>query len=685
MLLIISSVAAQTIDRSIRPTAAPATEIQIKDAKTFTLPNGLKVFVVEDHKRPVVYFSLSLDIFPALEGDKAGLESLTSSVLGTATKKRSKEQINTSVDLIGATFGVHSRGGYIASLSKYQTKALDILSDALINPVFKQEELDLNVTREKTALATIGDDGSSISNRVTSALLFGKNHPYGEITTEESLDNVNLADLQKFHATYFAPNVARLVIVGDITEEQAKKYATKYFGKWKNKNVPQTQYPTVAAPQGNKVAMVNKDGAMQSYINVTYPIDYKVGMSDYIAAGLADHFYGGGMSSMLFQILREKHSYTYGVYSDLSSDRICGKFQITAGRGDAASVKGAATDSAIVEIFAAMREMISKPVSDEQLAAAKATFAGSFGRSLEHSSTIANFATNIDRYNLPKDYYKTYLQRLDAVTAADVQAAAKKYFHPDNALITVVGDKSLAAKMEKFASDNSVQFYDMNANPVEAPTTKSADISAEQIIANYAKALGGENALAKVNDYKIVSNMNMMGQILEMVEAFKKPNNTLTTISMGQMLVQKLAFDGNALKKSGMQGDATLTEGQEFEAAKAEAGLCAEMNLIKNGYQLTVKGIENLNGKDAYGLEISKGKEQSNSYFDVETGLKIKTILTSETPQGTMQQITEYSDYKAVDGIMFPHAIKQSAGGITIDVSVKSIEVNKGLDDALFQ
>ena len=683
-LLIISSVTAQTIDRSIRPTAAPAKEIQIEDAKIFTLSNGLKVFVVEDHKRPMVFFSLSLDVYPALEGEKAGLESLTSSVMGTATKTRSKEEINNSFDLIGASFGVHSRGGYVSSLTKYQTTALELLSDVLLNPVFNQQELDLNVTREKTGLSALGDDGSSISKRISTALLFGKNHPYGEIETEASLDNVTISDMQNFHATYFAPNVARLVMVGDITEAQAKEYAQKYFGKWAKKNVPQTNYPTVTAPTGNKVAMVNKDGAMQSNINIAYPINYKEGAPDYIAAALADHFLGGGMSSILFQVLREKHSYTYGVYSDLNADRISGSFQLTAGRGDAASVKAAATDSAIVEIFAAMNEMISKPVTNEQLNNAKATFAGGFGRSLENPSTIARFATNIDRYNLPKDYYKTYLKRLEAVTAADVQAAAKKYFLPENAWIIVVSDKSQAKKLEKFANDKTVQFYDINANPIEAPTTKSADISAEQIIANYVNAIGGADAIEKINDYKITASLSMMGQNLEMITAFKKPNHTVISIAMGPMVVQKIVFDGETLKMSGMQGSQDFTEGPEFEATKQEASACPEMNYFANGYQVTVKGIENIGGKDAYSLEVIKGNNISMEYYDVETGLKIKTVVTTETPQGAMQQISEFSDYKETDGVKFPYTITQSASGMAMNATVSSVEVNKGIEN-LFQ
>ena len=144
LLLCVNTLHAQTVDRSIRPAAAPAKEIEIKDAQTFNLPNGLKVFVVEDHRAPIVYYSLQLDIKPALEGNKAGLQDLFAEVMGTATQSKTKEQLNKEIDLIGANINVNARGGYASGLKKYESKMLELLADMLLHPVFVQNELDLN-------------------------------------------------------------------------------------------------------------------------------------------------------------------------------------------------------------------------------------------------------------------------------------------------------------------------------------------------------------------------------------------------------------------------------------------------------------------------------------------------------------------------------------------------------------
>jgi len=682
--LCISFANAQPLDRSIRPSAAPATEIEIKDAKIFTLSNGLKVFVVEDRRAPVVYYSLRLDIKPALDRKKAGMQDTFSGVIGKATKKRTKEQLNREIDLIGAQMSSNSRGASAAVLKKYEAKMLDLLSDMVLNPVFTQEEMTLYLNILKSSLKAIGDDAGLLCRRVSPALMYGKGYPDGEVVTEETLDNITTDDLQKFHQTYFAPNVCRLVIVGDITEKDAKANAEKYFGKWKKKTVPVTNYTLPVAPEKTKVAMIEKAGTSQSAIDITYPVDLKIGAPDMLAASVMSYIFGGGASSRLFDNLREKHSYTYGVYNRLSPDEQFGTYALTSGRG-AAQVKATATDSAIFNIKQEMRDMINKPISEQELANAKAYLAGSFGRSLEQASRVADFAVNIDKYKLPKDYYKTYLKRLDAITVADIQAAAKKYLRPDNAWVVVSGDKSYAEVLKQFAGDGTVQFYDENANPIAAPVSKTTDLTPEAVINNYVKALGGAAAIDKIEDYKMTSEMSMMGQKLDMTMAFKKPHYTLTMMGMGGQIVQKITFDGTKMKTSGMASSTEFTEGEEFDAMKSEATLCPDMYYVQNGYKVAVKGIEKVNGSDAYVLEVVKSKTVMLNYYDTTTGLKVKTVTTTEAAQGPVTSVVEMSNHKEVGGVKFAHTLKQSAGGMTMDITVVKIEVNAGLDNSLFE
>ncbi|MDL2255119.1 insulinase family protein [Parabacteroides sp. OttesenSCG-928-K15] len=677
-------VKAQTFDRSTRPAAAPAKEVNIQDAQIFTLKNGLKVFLVEDKTTPLVYYSLQLDVKQALQGDKVGMNGLFSDVFGTATKNRTKEQLNKDIDMIGMRGGVSRGGGYAYFLKKYHDQALEIMTDMLFNPVFTQEEFDLNIGKYKTALSSLGDDPGQITNRLATALIYGKDYPAGEVETLETLENIKLTDLEAYYATYFAPNVARLVIVGDISKKEAEKQAEKYFGKWAKKEVPVAKYVIPTAPAERKVAFANKPGAVQSAIDVCYPVQFNIKESDYDAASVMSQILGGSGTGHLFMNLREDKSWTYGIYTSLSSGELIGSMSLTSGRG-AASVKAAATDSAIHEVLKEFNRIIEEPVTAEELKNAVTYRAGNFSRSLAASETMAQFAVNIDKYNLPKDYYRNYLKRLEALTPADIQAAAKKYVKPENAWIVVTGDKQYADALARFAGDGSVQWYDYNVNPIETPKAEAVNISGEEVIANYVKAIGGKEAIEKVNDYKIIGEMQMMGQAGAIEQYFKKPNLSVTSMSMQGMLIQKMAFDGQTLRLSGMQGNKEFTEGEELEAIKMGAGLASEMNYVQNGYTLTVEGVEAINDEDAYAVKLERNGKTTMEYYSVASGLKLRNVQTGSTPMGEIQTITDYSDYREVNGIKIPYEMTQSVMGQNMKTVIKSVEVNTGLADSLFK
>jgi predicted Zn-dependent peptidase len=681
----VSTIHAQTLDRNIRPVSQPAKEIHIKDAQAFTLKNGLKVFLVEDKTTPIVYYSLSLDVKPALQGDKAGMYDIFSNIYGKATVSRTKEQLNKETDLIAARLAAGRNGVYVSYLKKYEKQALDLFSDVLLHPVFTKEDFDLTLEKMKTGLSSLGDDGGEMNQRVSNVLTYGKNYPAGELTTMQSIENVELSDLETYYNTYFAPNVARLVIVGDVSLQEAKAAAEKYLGKWKKKTVPVTRHTIPSAPATTEVAYIVKPGAVQSSIDVSYPVTYAIGQPDFDAARIMNYMLGGSATGYLFLNLREKHSYTYGVYSNLASGEQIGRFNLSDGRRGAPSVKAAITDSAIHEVFYELNRMLHDPLSEEALKAAKTYLAGSFSRSLETSSTLADFAVNIDKYHLPKDYYKNYLKRLEAVTLADVQAAAQKYVKPDNAWIVVTGDKAYAEKLLPFAGDQTIHYYDYDANPVAPPVNESADVSAQTVIDGYVKALGGKAAIDNINDYTISADVKAMGQSLSLTQTFKKPNKTLVSLEMNGMAIQKITFDGTALKMSGMGGAQEFTEGEILDNIKDGAGVVPESDYVKNGYVLSVGDIEEVNGQKAYVLTATKGGSKAVNYFDVKTGLKLKSLTSLTTPMGEQQTAIEYSDYRAVDGVQFPFLMKQSMNGMSMDCLVKSVEINKGIDDSVFQ
>lgn len=673
--------AAKTLDRSVRPTPAPAPIIKLGDIQSFQLPNGLKVYLVENHKAPTVAYSIALDIRPALEGDAAGLYSVTGELLTTGTKNRTKDQLDNDIDFIGATVNASADGMYGAALKKQNVKLLELMSDILLNADFKQEELDKVKTREMSGLAQAKDDPDAISKNVKSVLNFTEKHPYGENMTEESLKNITLDKCNNYYKTYFRPNVAYLAIVGDVTLAEIKPMIEKYFGPWQMATVPRTEYIQPSAPAKSRVVVVNKAGAVQSVINVTYPVDLKPNSDDVIKARVMNTILGAGFSSRLFMNLREKHGFTYGSYSSLNNDELEGEFSAYA------KVRNAVTDSSVTEILSELNRIRTEKVPQDELDGIKNYLTGNFAISLEDPETVARFAINIERYHLPKDYYANYLKNLAAVTSDDVYAMAQKYIRPDNATILVVGDKSeLSKKLERFSPSKTIEFYDNYGKPEVKTVTKGvpAGVTGKTVIDAYVKAIGGEKALNDIKDLKVEMSTSIQGHTMNLETLRKAPNKYKMSFSMGAMTLQKQVFDGTKAKESGMQGSKDIT-GDELEDLKKEAMMNQEMQYEKMGYKLEVTGVEAVNGKDAYVMQItSPSGNKSSEWYDVASGLKVKSASTVHAEGQTINQVTSYADYKDFKGVKYPTSISITGTPLPLSLQVQSVDVNTGIKDSEF-
>ncbi len=687
--LIFSTAAyAQKLDRSKRPGPGAAPEIKIGKTESFTLENGLKVFVVENHKLPKVAFSLSLDVDPVMEGDMVGYTAAMGELLSTGTKNRTKDELNKEIDFIGADLNTYSSGIYAASLKKHQEKLLDIMSDVLMNADFKQEELDKIKKQVLSGLQTSKDNPDAIAGNVKSVLLYGKNHPYGEITTEETVEAYTLDKCKEYYHTYFKPNVAYLAVVGDITVKEAKPLIEKYFAKWQKAEVPVNKYKTPMAPEKTKVAFVHKEGATQSLINITYPINLKQNSPDVIKAKVMNSILGGGSTARLFMNLREGHGYTYGAYSSISPDELVGSFNASA------KVRNEVTDSAVTEFMNELKRMVAEKVTQEELDGVKNYMTGTFAYTLQDPQTIARFAISTEKYKLPADYYANYLKNLNAVTIEDIKAMAEKYIKPENAHILIVGDKEQAEKVAKFSADNKVDFYDYYGNDfVESLKPAPDGVTAKTVMdkaveAKYGmpKGNGLDKKLKKIKDISVKMNASIQGQTISVSRYQKAPNKFAMIMSMGTMVIQKQTYNGTEAKVSGMQGNKTL-EGDELEDMKASAEMFGDTkDDTKNTYNLL--GIDNLDGVEAYKIEkTTPSGSKETEWYSVATGLPVKTMQVKDSPEmgGSIVITSLFEDYKEVNGMKFAHKITQSFGPQTLDMEVTSIEVNSKVGDEVFE
>lgn len=671
---------AANLDRSKPPQPAAAPVIKLGNTQSFELANGLKVFVVENHKLPKVAYSFVFNVHPGLENEAVGVSQVTGELMTSGTKKRSKDQLDGDIDFIGATVNTSAQNVYAASLKKQQEALLDILSDIILNPDFKQEELEKIKMQTISGLETQKDDPDAIAQNIKSVLNFSKAHPYGEIATEQSILNVTLEKCNTYYKTYFRPNVAYLAVVGDITVSEIKPLIEKYFSAWQKAEVPASNFATPAAPAKTRVALVNKSGAVQSIINVTYPVDLKPNNPDVIKVKVLNTILGGGMSSRLFENLREKHGYTYGSYSALNSDELVAEFTAFA------KVRNSVTDSALTELVNELNRIRNEKVTQEELTGIKNYLTGNFAIALEDPATVARFAINTERYHLPKDYYQNYLKTLAAVTVDDIYAMAQKYIRPNNATILVVGDKKeLAKKLESFTPLQPLELYDNYGNTVVDTSKPIAEtVTVKTVIESYLTAIGGRKAIAEVKDVSTKMNAKLQGMEINISTFQKTPNKYAMAIKMGPMVVQKEVYDGVKGMQSSPQGKSELT-GDGLEQMKLQATLFVEMHYEKMGYKLVLDGTENINGKDCYKLNVTSPKGQKiTEYYDRETGLKCRSVLTSKTENGPVSQISDITDYKEVNGVKFPASITVS-GAMSMKLAAESIEVNKGVSDSEFK
>jgi predicted Zn-dependent peptidase len=667
--------------RATAPTPAPAPKINIGQAESFNLDNGLQVIVVENHKIPQVSFQIALKNDPIREYDKVGYVSMAGELMGRGTKKRSKAELDEAVDFIGALLNTSSGGMFASALTKHTTVLLDLMTEVLYEPSFPAEELEKIKKQTLSGLEAAKTDPGSMMNNMSSKLLYGPDHVYGEIQTVENVANIDLPSIKEYYEKFFIPNNAYLVIVGDVTNEEAKSMATKYFGSWKNKPFKPVKSKEVTMPQNRNVAFAHKDGAVQSVIKISYPIDLQPGTEDVIKASVMNTILGGGFSSRLMQNLREDKAYTYGARSSLSSDPLVGSFSATA------NVRNEVTDSSVYQFLYELERIKNEPVGEQELQSLKNYMTGGFARSLESPQTIARFAVNKFRYNLPDDYYETYLEKLNAVTVADIQEMAQKYIKPESAYVFVVGNKDdVAESLTSYDADGKIDFYDAFGKKMEYNTAAlPMDLTAASVVEDYLTAIGGMDKVKSMNTVHQVMKTEVMGQSMK-IESYYAPEKFAMSMGNGQMTFQEQKYDGQKAMVSAMGQKQVMTEGEQYESLKEQSTFIGQMMYFTEGYALDLKGIEDIEGVKSYKVLITKPNGSvMTEYYSMDSGLLLRNVSSQNGPQGSVTITSDFMDYADFSGLRYPSKVKISGMmPVPIEMRVESLEINKTIDPVIF-
>ena len=682
LVIILSSSANAQIDRSIMPESGPAPEIFFGKPQTFNLDNGLTVMVVENTKLPRASASLSFDNPLIFEGDIAGVSSILAEMLGNGTQSISKEDFIEEIDYMGASLNVTGSGAFAGSLKRYFPRVLELMASAVLEPLFTQEEFDRQKNLIKESLKTGDKDVATAANRVEGFITYGSQHPNGEFVTQESLDKASLQDAVDFYNNYSSPSNAYLVIIGDVNYDEIKSKVTNLFGSWSSKDVSASSFPSPTNPDETEIIFVDMPNGVQSVVSIINTVDFNKNNSDYFAALVANRILGGGGAGRLFNNLREDKGWTYGSYSGISESYKTKGTVIAQ-----AQVRNEVTDSAAVELLMELDKMKNSFVTDEELNSAKAKYTGNFVLSLENPSTIAGFARNIITQKLPEDYYNSFLENINNVTKEDVQKAANNYFLTDNTRVFITGKGSeILESIENIEYNGKkvkVRYFDKYANEIERPDYSiDSDISAEDVINEYVKAIGGKDALAEVTSIEIKATSNIQGTVLEMYSVKNNQNQSLMEMSAMGMTIAKTVFNKFQGYNEVNGQRIPLTE-VELEQAIINSALFSELNFDFSLVELV--GTSDVEGEKAYEIKVTDNK---SVFYSVDTGLKLKEVESQEVEGNLIVGETYYREYEEVEGILLPKVINQVSasipipGGITFKAT--SIKLNVETKDSDF-
>ncbi|WP_278019637.1 M16 family metallopeptidase [Flavobacterium ginsengisoli] len=674
LILIFLTGIMQAQDRP-QPKPGNAPVVNIKKPQTFVLANGMKVLVVENHKLPRVSFTLTLDNAPFTEGNKKGVDELTSSLIGNGTKKTTKEAFNEEIDFYGANINFTSQGAYASSLSKYSARVLELLAEGALQPNFTQTEFDKEKAKLLEGLKADEKSVPAISNRVVDVLAFGKNHPTGEYLSEETVKNVTLADVQNNYNTYFVPENAYLVVIGDIKFKEVKAAVEKLFSGWKKQATPKNTYPNPTNVSNLQIDFVDVPNAVQSEISLVNTVNLRMSDPDFFPAVIANQILGGDFNSYLNMNLREEHAWTYGANSSIGSGKYVTKFKASS------AVRNTVTDSAVVQFVKEIKRIRTERVDPEVLRNVKAGYIGRFVMQVEKPQAVARYALNIETEKLPADFYEKYIQTINNVTADDIYRVANKYFLLDNMRIVIVGKGSdVISGLEKLQIP--IYYFDKYGNPVEKPATKKEapkDISAKTVFENYINAIGGEKAVSAVKTLYMNGSTTVpqAPTPLTFTSKLDSKGKMMVSLSMGTMnLMKQVVNEKGAYVEQ--QGKRKNLEGEDLAEMKANAAPFEELQLAKRT-DLKVEGIEPINGSDAYVIKDGKTKY----YYDVKSGLKTAESKVREQGGKSVEQITNFNDYKEVKGIKVPFNLVQNVG-FELDIKMSDIKINEGVSEKDF-
>jgi predicted Zn-dependent peptidase len=461
-------IGAQSFDRSKPPVLGPAPALSVPRAVERNLPNGLRLIIVEQHELPLV--DISLVIKSGGEADpigKTGVATLTASLLSAGAGNRDAQAIAEQQAFLGVQVGAFSTWDQSAVALHAPVAVLDsalaLFADVALRPTFPATEYDRAKQQRLTNLLQTKDRGPSIADRAFNAILYGEEHPYGRPLAgiESTIESLTRDDVQRFYTTYYRPNNAFLLVVGDVQPDDVERRVRALFDRWEQQAIPAGSASSAPARAERRIYVVDKPEAAQSSFRIG-TVGVARATDDYYALQVMNTILGGAFTSRLNNNLRETKGYTYGAFSGFGMRRDAGPFVASA------EIVAAKSDSALIEF---VRELTSirQPVPAAELEKAKQYLQLGLPGGFETTSDIAGQLSSLALYGLPLDEPTQSVGKIGAIAAGDVQRVADRYVDPTKLAIVISGDAKTLVPMLKALNLGPVEIRDSYGRPVIVP------------------------------------------------------------------------------------------------------------------------------------------------------------------------------------------------------------------------
>lgn len=412
-------------------------------------PNGMILLIQDQPTLPIITVNVLVKAGAVHDPDaKAGLAYMVAGMLDEGTKTRSATQIAQEIEFIGGEFSAQGKNDFATAtlrvLKKDADRGFTLLADILMNPAFAEQEVMRLRSELLGELQGEKDDPGIVAGKAFDEIVF-KGHPYRRPTNgdEKTVAKITRQDLVAFHDKFYRPNRTIMAIVGDIREFEALQLISKHFGKWAAKEVAIPAFPAPVPLQKSVLRLIDKDLTQATValghvgIDRRNPDFYAVSVMNYILGG-------GGFSSRLVNRIRDEQGLAYDVDSGFQANVMPGPFTVTL------QTRNEAANKAIASVFQEVKRIRTEPVSDQELADAKAYLTGSFPLRLDTTGKLAGLLTVVELHGLGLSYFQDYPKAINAVTKDDVLRVAHKYLNPDLYALVVVA-KQAEAKIDQEA------------------------------------------------------------------------------------------------------------------------------------------------------------------------------------------------------------------------------------------